>query len=75
MKLYNHLPDTITLKTGEVLKPYVGGLPYLESVRKFKNAGLKFRTIQVLSKGLRGKTDLHRNEYRPSKWLFVEIKD
>lgn len=34
--------------------------------------GVKYRVISVLARNLRGRTDLHGNLYKPSKWYFVE---
>ena len=40
-----------------------------------KGKGLKYRTIKVLSKHLRGKTDLHHKPYEPRVYLYVEVKN
>lgn len=33
---------------------------------------LKYRRVEVLSRNLRGKLDLHRQPYQPTRWVFVE---
>lgn len=40
-----------------------------------KNKGLKYRTIKVLSKHLRGKTDLYHKPYEPRVYLYVEVEE
>lgn len=34
---------------------------------------LRYRTVKVLSRGLRGKRDLHGSLYRPSIFIFVQL--
>ena len=41
---------------------------------RIQSSGLKYRTVKVLSRNLKGKTDLHGNPYQPTEWLFVEDK-
>ena len=36
--------------------------------------GVRYRIISVLASNLRGRTDLHGNLYKPTKWYFVESK-
>jgi len=33
--------------------------------------GKKFITVNVLSRNLRGRTDLHGQPYKPTKWIFT----
>lgn len=40
-----------------------------------KSRRLKYRRIEVLSRNLRGKLDLHRRPYKPTRWIFVERKE
>lgn len=96
------LPESITLPTGEILYPVIGGhlknKPFLtiehssvdvtkngwesdlidkeESliIAEAKRQKLKYRRVQVLSRGLRGKLDLHYRQYRPTIWVFVEVR-
>lgn len=79
--LMTYLPDQIILKTGEVLKPVTfqsieliqGKSIYIQQKRA-KEQGLKTRIVKVLSRNLRGRTDLHGLPYKPTEWLFIEQK-
>ena len=83
--LKSNLPEFITLPDGTVLYPVIGGClkqqPFTTATsRKAKAAEakrrkLKYRRVEVLSRNLRGKLDLHRQPYRPTTWIFVEVKD
>ncbi|MFT7280520.1 MAG: hypothetical protein ACI9DM_000239 [Cyclobacteriaceae bacterium] len=73
MKLYHSLPETIEAATGETLKPYIGHLKKSEVIAICKMSKLKYRQISILSKGLRGKTDLRGQPYKPSKWIFTQL--
>lgn len=80
-----NLPDFITLPDGTMLHPVIGG--YLKQQRfttatsrdaiaaEAKRRKLKYRRVEVLSRNLRGKLDLHRQPYTPTKWIFVEVKE
>lgn len=74
MKLYNYLPDQITEKN-TTFKMLLGFSHIAKNadLKRLAN-GKKFRTVHVLAKNLRGKTDLHGRLYEPSKWLYVEQK-
>lgn len=39
-----------------------------------KRRRLKYRLVSVLSRNLRGKLDLYHRPYRPTLWVFVEVK-
>ncbi len=43
-------------------------------VEEAKKRKLKYRMVSVLSRNLRGKTDLHHRPYRPNIYVFVEVK-
>ena len=68
MKLYNYLPDELNIN-GTIFKR---GLA-LNIDKPVK--GLKYRYINVLSRNLRGKRDLHGSNYKPTRWLFIEVKE
>lgn len=74
MRLYNHLPDSITEKN-TTFKMLLG-FSHIDKKTDLKllTNGKKFRTVHVLAKNLQGKTDLHGRLYEPSKWLYVEQK-
>ena len=84
------MPDEIALLTGETLKAVIGGTldnkPFCDVYNTFgreereriiaeaRKRKLKYRTIGVLSRRLRGRYDLHGQLYRPNVWMYVEIK-
>jgi hypothetical protein len=67
------LPSEIIINN-KVLKPVVG-IGYDICLKFAKEKKLTYRTIKVLSKNLRGKTDLYGKLYQPTIWLFVENRD
>ena len=82
--LKSNLPEFITLPDGTVLYPVIGGFlkqqPFTKATSRraiaaeAKRRRLKYRRVEVLSRELRGKLDLHRRPYTPTKWIFVEVK-
>ena len=74
MKIYDHLPDSINEKN-TIFKMLLG-FSHIDKKTDLKllTDGKKFRTVRVLAKNLRGKTDRHGRLYEPSKWLYVEQK-
>lgn len=74
-RLYDYLPDVLIDK-GNEFKPYVHdqALPQTVLIAKLKQDGYEVRKIKVLSKKLRGVTDLHGKLYQPHEWLFVRQK-
>lgn len=76
MKVYQCLPEFIVEK-GITFKMLTGVSIYSRSELKEVIKGLngkKYRTVKVLAKNLRGRTDLHGYNYKPSVWLYVEEK-
>lgn len=83
--LKSNLPESITLPDGTILYPVIGGClndqPFTTATSREAIAAearrrkLKYRRVEVLSRNLRGKLDLHRQPYRPTKWIFVEVKE
>jgi len=88
MRTYDRMPDEIILPTGEILKAVIGGTlenkPFCDVYNTFgseerdriiaeaKKRKLKYRTIGVLTRRLRGRYDLHQRLYRPNVWMYVE---
>lgn len=80
-----NLPEFITLPDGTILYPVIGGClkqqPFTTTrsrdaiAAEARRRKLKYRRVEVLSRNLRGKLDLHRQPYRPTKWIFVEVKE
>lgn len=79
MKTYNKtfLPDVIEYK-GENFKMLADisakinqGANLETLVNCLKSQGKKSILVNVLSKNLKGKTDLHGQLYKPSKWIFT----
>lgn len=83
--LKTSVPEFITLPDGTILYPVIGGClkeqPFTTPTSRDAIAAearrrkLKYRRVEVLSRNLRGKLDLHRKPYRPTKWIFVEVKE
>ena len=82
MKQYNrtYLPDEI-LYNGETYKvnPAISGAMHSNNTplktidTTLRKEGKKAICVNVLSKNLRGRTDLHGKPYQPSKWIFTPI--
>lgn len=77
MKIYSCLPNFI-IEKGITFKMLTGVNIYskkeLKEIIKGLN-GKRYRTVKVLAKNLRGRTDLHGRYYKPSVWLYVEEKN
>jgi hypothetical protein len=83
--LKSYLPAFIRLPNGTILYPVIGGClkqqPFTTATSReaiaaeAKRRKLKYRRVEVLSRNLRGKLDLHRKPYKPTKWIFVEVKE
>jgi len=43
-------------------------------IAEAKRRKLRYRTVKVLGRKLRGKLDLNRRPYEPTCWVFVEVK-
>lgn len=77
MKLMDYLPNTITDKGKTFERNIAESICLIEGMSikaKAITINKRYRIIHVLSKNLRGKTDLHGNKYKPSKWLFTEVE-
>ena len=80
MKQYSktHLPDCIIYK-GETYKVNIeisgamrdNNTPINTIAATLRKEGRKAVLVNVLSKNLKGKTDLHGKPYQPTEWLFV----
>ena len=80
MKTYNKtfLPDSITYN-GEVFKlnsMISGGMNASRTnpkqvIEALKSTGKRGILVNVMSKNLKGKTDLHGKPYQPSKFIFT----
>lgn len=66
-----NLPNEITTPDGTRLVPIVG-CPRNILIPAIHQMGCKYRTVEVLSRGLRGKTDLHGHPYTPNKFILSE---
>ncbi len=74
-RIKTYLPDQIIDK-GITFKLLC--LPFdeaKEKIKKFKQSGRRYRYLEVLASNLRGKTDLHGQPYKPTKWFFVQVKE
>ena len=66
-----NLPNEIVTPKGITLVPIVG-VPKRILIDEIKRRKLHYRVVQVLSKNLRGKLDLHHKPYQPSEFVFSE---
>ncbi len=80
MKTFNrtYLPETIKYngieyrRNGQLSSTFEGihfALPKL--LEALKKGGQKAVLVKVLSKNLKGKTDLHGKLYQPTLWIFT----
>jgi hypothetical protein len=76
MKTFNKtsLPESITYN-GEVysrtiLQPIITGT-LQEKISLAKATGKKVVVVNVLSRNLKGKTDLYGKPYKPTEWIFL----
>lgn len=72
--LKTYLPKEMKVND-KVLVPI--SYPYIGRLQRYLIAALKcyeitYRRVDVLSKNLRGKTDLYGLPYQPTKWIFIE---
>ena len=82
MKQYSrtHLPDCIEYN-GETYKVNIeisgamrdNNTPVNAIAATLRKEGRKAVLVNVLSKNLRGKTDLHGRAYQPTKWIFTNL--
>lgn len=66
-----NLPRSIEVR-GKICKP-IFGMDADQARAYAKLNKLKYKTVRVMSRNLRGKRDLHGSFYRPSIWVFVEV--
>jgi len=80
MKIYSrkYLPESITYnnETYKMNAAISGAMnanntPVNTIVATLKREGRKAILVQVLSSNLKGRTDLHGNPYKPTKWIFT----
>ena len=82
MKQYSrtHLPDFIEYN-GETYKVNIeisgamrdNNTPINTIAATLRKEGRKAVLVNVMSKNLRGKTDLHGKPYQPTKWIFTNL--
>lgn len=84
MKQYNktYLPDAITYNGNEykaaagITSAMIANNTSLQTISEtLKKEGRKMIVVNVLSKRLKGVTDLHGNLYKPSKYIFTTDKN
>lgn len=83
MKLLDHLPVTINVRSKNGNKQLSLCLAFNSAsnstqreniIREIKKGKGTYRIVGVLSKKLRGRTDLHGKPYQPTIWLFTNHK-
>lgn len=67
MKIYANLPEKLTFN-GVTYKRNIE----LSAHEKTPTNGTKYRTVNVLSKNLRGKLNYNGKQYQPTKWIYTE---
>ena len=82
MKQYSrtHLPDSIEYN-GETYKVNIeisgvmrdNNTSFNTIAATLRKEGRKAVLVNVMSKNLRGKTDLHGKPYQPTKWIFTNL--
>ena len=82
MKQYSrtHLPDFIEYN-GETYKVNIeisgamrdNNTSFNTIAATLRKEGRKAVLVNVMSKNLRGKTDLHGKPYQPTKWIFTNL--
>ncbi len=50
------------------------GFEARQIIREAKRRMLKYRTVYVLGRNLRGKTDLYGRPYKANRWFLVEVE-
>lgn len=67
MKTYSHLPEKLTFR-GTDFKMN----PEFSAIKRPPQDGQRYRIIYVISRNLKGKTDLFGKPYQPTKWIYTE---
>lgn len=78
--LRTSLPKSISLPGGVTLDKRISyapgiGLSRSALITKIKARGGKYRLVEVLSRNLRDKNDLHGSPYRPTTWILTNLSD
>ncbi len=72
-RVLTHLPKELKIKGRTfVLFSSPTAQSLSESFREVKKSGIKFRTVKVLARNLRGRNDLHGKPYQPNEFIMVE---
>lgn len=73
-----HLPDTVSydgkeyyLNMAVTLAVERNGTPLRLLSDTLKKEGRRAVLVKVMSRNLKGKTDLHNRPYKPSEWVFT----
>lgn len=69
--LRTNLPQEIITPDGTRLVPIVG-VPRNVLIDEIRKRRCKYRTVEVLSRNLRGRTDLHGHPYTPNRFIMSE---
>lgn len=73
MKKFNrtNLPEQIKYNNA-IYKPDYNGSDVKQRIKQYNTENKKFVIVNVLSKNLKGKTDLRGNNYKPTVWIFLK---
>jgi hypothetical protein len=80
MKTYSktYLPDSLLIAGQEYKVNFEASNEYKDGykitcITRLKQLGEKPVLVKVMSKNLKGRTDLHGNPYKPSEWIFTPV--
>lgn len=68
---YNNLEYKVNADESALL---MQGISLSNYVKTMQLAGFSVVICNVLSRNLKGKTDLHKNPYKPTQWVFIAKK-
>jgi hypothetical protein len=78
-RIHDHLPSSIQVK-GKTFDRHCGPATLIElgglqkEKEHLRQQGYLVRTIHVLRRTFRGRTDFHGRPYKPNSWLFIHKK-
>ena len=70
----SHNGSEFTLNTSISSAMHLNNTPISRIAQTLRSEGRKAVVVEVLSRSLKGKTDLHGNPYKPTKWIFTEVE-
>jgi len=71
--LLSSLPDSLRIRATEYR--CVFGVDNKQLIKFCKKKKIKYRQVQVLSRRMRGRTDLYGQPYQPTECVYVDKKE